>query len=569
MKHALGLTAVALLIVFAPNLPFLHEGALGASGSDALKHVWSQWFVVNQLWTGDGLSLHTQLIHHPLGGAFFSLDSFNALLGLPLRLFLDPVPTYNLILMLNLGLAVFCGTHLARMLVDDPWAAGVGGVGFAFSAWVLAFPVGSGVSETAVFWPIPLILFLACRTWTHPNWKYPLLAGALLSLQGAACWSHGITAGLLLALLLSSTVFHDKYGWKQNGRPQRLAALLISSLLFAIPAYLAISGTVSADDAIKTRSLSLFHSAPVGPLDAMETNNMAIVDFIALGSWGLRTASIGTEQLMYAANPGLILLGLAVMAWRQRLPHTRLLAVGAFVMILMTLGPRIYLDHARTIGGIPNPVYLLAYWCVPLVNATIHSVDRFSVGSQLCIALMAALAVQQLSRRSKMIVMAAIMAELIAVSPGPWPIPMVEARIHPASVHIKAQESQGAVLDVPFLEGDPTHRWFLGDVFMQQTVHGKPIPFQLEGHELETVSPQTRNNPFFRKLAATAIDGRPLKKGCGGASELSTLGFEWLVWRPGLTPDVRRGEYDSLLGSCLSIEGDFEDRIVYKITPTP
>jgi hypothetical protein len=567
MKHALGLTAVALLIVFAPNLMFLNEGAIGASGSDALKHVWSQWFVVNQLWSTDGLSLQTDLIHHPIGGAFFSLDSINALLGLPLRLFLDPVPTYNMMLMFNLGLAAVCGTRLAHLIVDDPWAAGVGGIGFAFSAWVLAFPVGSGVSETAAFWPIPLILLLACRTWSQPGWLTPVAAGALLSLQGAACWSHGITAGLLLAGLLSSTVFHGQNQWRQEGRLQRLVLLLISALIIAIPAYLAVSGTVSADDAVKTRSLSLFHSAPVGPLDAMETNNMAIVDFLALGSWGLRTASIGTERLMYAANPGLILIGLAIMAWVRRLPHARLLAAGAVFMILMTLGPRIYLDHARSIGGVPNPVYLLAYWCVPLVNATIHSVDRFAVGTQLCIALMAALTVQQLSPRWRVISLIAIMVELIAVSPGPWPVSMVEARIHPASLQIKTHEASGAVLDVPFLEGDQNRRWFLGDVFMQQTVHGKPIPFQLEGHELETVSPQTRANPFFKKLAASAINGRALAAGCSGVTELSDMGFDWVVWRPGLTPDARREEFGALLSACLSNPKDFGDRILYRIMP--
>jgi hypothetical protein len=567
MKHTLGLTAVALLIVFAPNLMFLHEGALGASGSDALKHVWSQWFVVNQLWSGQGLALQTDLIHHPVGGAFFSLDFINALLGLPLRLFLDPVPTYNLVLMLNLGLAALCGTRLAHLFVDDPWAAGVGGVGFAFSAWVLAFPVGSGVSETAVFWPMPLILLLACRTWTHAGWRTPLAAGALLSLQGAACWSHGITAGLLLVGLFCSTLFHDRNEWKQDGRPQRLAALLGAALLIAIPAYLAVSGTVSADDAIKTRNLSLFHSAPIGPLDAMETNNMALMDFIALGSWGLRRASVGTEQLMYAANPGLILLGLAIMAWVRRLPHGRLLAVGAVFMILLTLGPRIYFDHARSIGGIPNPIYLFAYWCIPLVNATIHSVDRFAVGTQLCIALMAALTVQQLNPRWRVIAFAAVMVELVAISPGPWPVPMVEAQVHPASLQIQASDADGAVLDVPFLEGDQTHRWFLGDVFLQQTVHGKPIPFQLEGQDLETVSPQTRSNPFFKKLAASAIDGRPLASGCTGVDELSQLGFDWVVWRPGLTPDARRKEFGAVLGSCLSNPKDLGDRILYRITP--
>ena len=99
---------------------------------------------------------------------------------------------------------------------------------------------------------------------------------------------------------------------------------------------------------------------------------MALVDFVALGQWGLRTASVGTERLMCAANPGIILLICAWLGWKTRKRSTKLLAVGAILFLCLSLGPRIYFDHARTMGGIPNPVYLLAYWCIPLVNATIH-----------------------------------------------------------------------------------------------------------------------------------------------------------------------------------------------------
>ena len=141
------------------------------------------------------------------------------------------------------------------------------------------------------------------------------MAGLLLSVQGAACWSHGITAGLLLTGMFLFAVIENPRSWQQDHRLKRIAVLLGSALLLAIPGYLAVSGTVSADDAIKARTLSLFHSAPIGPLDALETNNMALVDFVALGSWGLRTANAGTERLMYAANPGILLLGCAWLGW--------------------------------------------------------------------------------------------------------------------------------------------------------------------------------------------------------------------------------------------------------------
>ena len=88
---------------------------------------------INQLLEEGSLSLHTDLIHHPTGGDFFSLDTFNALVGLPLRAILDPVPTYNLLLILNLGLGAFACTALARTVVTTSHASTFAGIAFAFS----------------------------------------------------------------------------------------------------------------------------------------------------------------------------------------------------------------------------------------------------------------------------------------------------------------------------------------------------------------------------------------------------------------------------------------------------
>jgi len=569
MIRTLGLICAFTLVIFAPNIPFLFDGVLGATGSDAMKHVWSQWMVVHQLQSAGGLALDTHLIHHPSGGSFFSLDTFNALLGLPLRLVFDSVTTFNLVLILNLVAAAVCGASLARIWTSDAWSHAVGGVAFAFSAWVLSFPVASGVSETAVFWPIPLILLMAQKSWQREQWRFPIAAGALLSLQGMACWSHGITAGLLLLGMFAYAIQSDTSSWKRDGRAQRVAVLLGTALLLAIPGYLAVSGTVSADDAIKTRTLSLFHSAPIGPLEAMETNNMALIDFIAVGEWGRRTAEVGTDRLMYAANPGLVIIALAAFAWRKNRAAVQLLAAGTLLMLMLSLGPRIYLDHGRSIGGLPNPVYLLAYWLIPLVNATIHSVDRFAVGLQLCISMMAAVGVSKLSKKWRPWALLAFALELTALSPAPWPIPMAKAIEHPASLKIQAAGDNRAVLDIPFLEGDATHQWFLGDVFLQQTVHASPIPFQLEGHAMETVNPRVRANPFFEKFAAGAIENRPIAEGCRGLNKLTKMGFGWVIWRPMLTPDARREEFRSRMGSCLSMSEDFGDRVLYQIPQVP
>jgi hypothetical protein len=350
---------------------------------------------------------------------------------------------------------------------------------------------------------------------------------------------------------------------------KRFGILLATTLIAAIPLYLAVSGTVSADDAIKTRTLSLFHSSPLSPLAVPESNSMAILDFFLPGSWGRRISSEGTEQLMYAAHPGFVLIGLAILAFRKRIPHARILWMGLIAMALMSLGPRIYLDQGRTLGGLPNPVYLAAYWLVPLVNASIHSVDRFAMGTQLCVALLAALGLTTVARRWRPWLLGGVLAELLLISPGPWPISMVQATPHPVSEYIAASGSGGAVIDLPFLGSDGTDTWFLGDVFLQQTAHGKPIPFQLEGHGIETANPTLQLNPYFRSLSAALIYAHPTNPGCGGVGALADMNFSWIVWRPSLAPEPARVSVEAALLKCLVLVATEDGRMLFQIPHKP
>jgi hypothetical protein len=184
-------------MVLGPNLPRLGSAAVGARSSDALKHVWSQWWAWREVSAGRA-PLHTDLLNAPDGGPFFSLDLANAVLGAPLRGLLSPVVVYNLLLLGHLVAAFVAAWALARELTARPGPALVAGAAFAFSAWVLAFPLSSGVSEAAFLWPLPLVLLCARRTLRGPGWGAPVVGAALLVVQALACTSHALTAGVAL-----------------------------------------------------------------------------------------------------------------------------------------------------------------------------------------------------------------------------------------------------------------------------------------------------------------------------------------------------------------------------------
>ena len=176
-----------ILLVFGPNWIYMTDAAIGAGSSDALKHVWSQWIVHQNLNAGHPLSMSTGLIHYPSGGAFFSLDTFNAWLAWPISTVFGAVTAYNAIVVANIGAAAWAAKTLAQELSMDEPSQWLVGFSFAISAWMLSFPLASGVSETAVIWPLPLIIIAAKKTWSEIGWKWPAIGGVLLITQGIAC----------------------------------------------------------------------------------------------------------------------------------------------------------------------------------------------------------------------------------------------------------------------------------------------------------------------------------------------------------------------------------------------
>ncbi|MHA1568201.1 MAG: hypothetical protein ACTSXZ_01925, partial [Alphaproteobacteria bacterium] len=248
------------LLVFAPNLPDFSTAAIGDPHSDALKHVWGQWWVHHKLTTEGRYPLAMDLANYPDGGRFYSLDGANSLLTLVLRPFMNPVAAYNLLYLLHLALAGFAAFLLARELTGRREAALVAGVVFAFSPYVLSFPVGSGVAETAFLFPLPLVILFGLRTIREDHWRNPILAAFFLLLQGFAAWSYGIYAALLLFVLAVAFLLARlaaRFGCqgglfgetKCDRRLLARAAVFLALLLaVALPLYLTAAGSVTGDD---------------------------------------------------------------------------------------------------------------------------------------------------------------------------------------------------------------------------------------------------------------------------------------------------------------------------------
>lgn len=582
LRRGLGLAvcvAVLLpLLVFGPNLPHLGERALGARDSDALKHVWSQWWAWDTVASGS-VPLHTTLLNHPDGGSFFSLDLANALLGGPLRGLLSPVWVYNLLLCLQLSAAFLATWSLAKTVTGRPRAALLAGLLPAASAWMLSFAVGSGVTECAFFWPLPLVLLCAWRTLERPGWTAPVAGALLWVVQAVACPTWALVAGMLL--LGGTAVWLVERPWLRKpgdafvldaaaGRRVGLVVLLV--LLAAVPLYTAVGSTVASG--VYERPLSLFGT--FDPRVLPETQALALSHLVVPGEAGLRVHE-GADRLYTTGYLGLVPLLLGVVGARAS-RGARWCLGGAALFGVVSLGPVIQATGASPGPGITNPIYLLAWNVVPLFSLSMHGTDRFVAGALLCLGGAAAWGLGSLLERlpvrlrTPAAVSAAglVLAEVLFVSPAPWPVPQTRAVPSAAARRLAetAPEGPGAVLDLPFLTVSSGR--FVSEILLDQTVHGRPVPFRLEGRGLQAVAPAVRDLSLVRALhAATQGERRPLP--CRERDALARLGFFAVVLHTARL-EVPGAPVIASMTRCLGEPERVEDALIYRVgarTPTP
>lgn len=529
---ALLVALVVTLVVLGPNLPHLRQRAIGSGGSDALKHVWSQWWAWRKVSSGE-LPLETSLLYHPQGGPFFSVDLANALLGAPLRGLAEPVTVYNLLLVLHLPLAFLSAFALARHLTGHPAAALVAGVAYAVSAWVLAFALGSGVTETVFMWPLPLVLLCAWQTVRTRGWRAPVAGSVLLVLQAVACPNWALVAGIFL--LGGAAVWVAQRPWRlPSGAPFRLdggAAARIGVVvamvgLAAVPLYLSVGGTV--DGGVYERPLTLFGT--FDPRGIPETQALAAAHLFWPGTEGLRI-HLGADRLYTSGYVGLGLLVLALLGARKS-PLARWGLVAAVVFAVLALGPTVHLDLERSGPGWTNPVYLFAWAVVPLFSLSMHGADRFMVGVSLGLGVAATVGLGTLLERASsqarrplaLGATAVVLLEVLWVSPAPWPVPQVPAVPSVVAAHLEG--GSGAVLDLPFLSAASGR--FDTRIMLDQTRHARPIPYRLMGRGMQAMSPQVRDLALVKALHA-ATQGERQPTPCRERDALAALGFGTVV----------------------------------------
>ncbi len=482
LAKAVGHLALALLVC-APG-PF-GEGMIGHPDVDVWNHAWGLWWfwdcflqVRAPVWTG--------LLNAPTGGWLWFIDPIGAAFGMGWVPLVGLAAAWNVMLVALVAAASVAGGQLAGVLGAGPRARWVGSVGVAASAHVIS-ELHNGISEAAgVAWGVFALAALLRAIATPERTSGWLWTGVLGGLTLIGTYYYAMSLGIVVSVILVDAL--------RTG-PRRL--ILRGMLLGAIPSICVAGPLVSlihhtvadASTAIIPRQggewvdrfWALTHNA-VDPLSFGMPGDFQSVDLTAIG-----------ESFRHSSYLGWFVLVPAFFAPRRRLLWAAALA------LLISMGPFLWFGGEWvTVGGHRLPLPYRALLEILPSEAIAHPQRLGFLG----MALVVGLGASAVKERWAPWVAVGLLAELLLLSPAPWPIartPVLDTgyaeAIAESAAGATGRRGSPMVVDVPAEapgKGMSSSRYL---VF--QTVHRQPIPY----------GPNVRKDGFhaFSSQAATAL----------------------------------------------------------------
>lgn len=618
---AVGLFYLALtLLMMWPTSLLINERFIGDLQSDFWKHAWGHWWVADSLRQGV-VPLFCNIINAPAGGYLFTADPFNCLGDGLLMQFLPFSVAYNLWVIANVWGGCLAAWALAVYFVKDRRACLAAGSIYGLSAYVLAYPVTSGVSETLNTAWIPLYMLFCHRVADRGRLRDILGAALFFFLTAFSCWYYGEFMVVYTAVILVHRwyrAFMQQHLWDWHVRSWRqfvargtkwlqglglafksilptalklFAALSLAAVLlspFALMFQMVVSDPANIVMPDKAPKRSIFRMKDfMGADSPWSISNRGIQGFhnytnllgFVLPGKGNATVTIIVDRLTRIHYLGWLALILAFVGFRRRreLNNSELgdfrywLGCFAFFLIL-SLGPTITFSDWSA-KGVYNPVYIFMYLFFPMFHK-VAVPFRYLALALLGLGIMASFGLRQLcaAQQSRLKWAAALAvplclaAEIALISPLPWPLPAAPAQV-PAVYELIAQEpGDFAVIDFPFER--PHTQLIPGEYFYYQTQHHKAIPYRTSG----VLSTEVARNAFMEELS-NAQFGVPSsaairQRMAEGAQRLNALGFRYLILHRDILGELMLGYLQRALQPVFGDPVIFADgTVIYRLEP--
>jgi hypothetical protein len=407
-------------------------------GPDPLIDLWTVNWISAHLFSGE---IFQGNIFHPFQGSVLHSDLSlgTAVLVAPLRLLVrDPVPLYNLALLLALAFSGWAFAELGRVVSGHTGAGLLAGVLAAFGSHQVYHLYHLNLLSTGF---IALFVLGLLRVFDRPGAWAALVCGASFSLAAQSSGYYAV-ACTVVALVMAGLRWRDL----RQRRVFAHAALAAGLALALTAPYLYAFAQVRAEQGqALERDPELSVRMAFQPGRDLTSQGYLYRPF--LGGDG--------ERLF----PGLLTLGLVGVALARRRPHAGTLAIVALVLTLLSLGPRLRLfglDVALPYG---------ALFAIPPLDSMRHPYTFAAVATFLLTVVAAAgFAALDLSRSRRATATALGLALLETIGPGlvvravPRALPLVYA-------HLLTLPA-GAAVDLPVLDAES---------LLHAARHGRPV----------------------------------------------------------------------------------------------
>jgi len=611
------LYVVLVLVATWPLGTVLTEQFAGDPYGDFWKHAWGHWWVRDSLAEG-ALPLFCRLVNAPSGGYLFVADPFNCLVvGLLLQA-LPLVTAYNLLILVNLWGGCMAAWALARYVVRSGPASLVAGSIYGLSAYTVAYPVVSGVTETLNSAWMPLCILFLHRAVDTRRFTDLVLAGFFFFLTTFSCWYYGQFMGVYAAVLLVALV------WRNFAAPGRLRLRLRTwrqrhtlmlqvrtrlgeALLATRGSFIRVVGALALGTCLVFPFALVFQLLVADPANivmpekAPQRTHFRFQDFLGSNSpWsisargvrgfhnhtnlagfflpgkGNATVTVTIDRLTRVHYLGWVALGLAILAWKRRgsldegdrSAQSYWLAACLFFLVL-SLGPVITFSDFSS-HGVFSPIYHVMYWLFPMFHK-LAIPFRFLALSLLALGILAAQGLRMLLERFSrweglglsVLVAGACVLEVALISPAPWPLPTSSASVPAFYEMVASDPGDDGLIDYPFER--PESLLLPGEFFYYQTVHRRPIPYRTSG----VLSPEVARNSFMEEVRNAQTGAEPsvlaLRE---GATRLRAMGFRYLVLHGAWLTGSSQGQIETALTPLLGAPARFGDGlVVFQMTP--
>jgi hypothetical protein len=366
----------------------------------------------------------------PHAALYADLALGSALLVAPLSpLVRDPVPLYNLSVILTLAFGGWAFCLLARRLSGSTAAGLLTGTLAAFGSHQLHHVYQLGLIN--IGWLALFLLGLFRIAGTPDVWG-AVLTGVSFALNALSSAYYAVAA---VVLALAFVAVHQRAFRSRKPWLAAAAALLLAFVLLLpyLRAFLLMHSTEGLD-----RPLVASQDMAFKP--ARDITSASYAYSFLLGHGG--------ERLF----PGVSVLGLAGLAIARRCRGAGFLCAGSLALLLLSLGP-----NARVLGADLGAAYRAVY-AIPPLDVMMHPYT-FAGAARLLLSVLAGLGFAGAHRlcEGRLGVVLAVglgFVEIAGPGPGLRPLP----RGIPPVYELLARHPQGAVLEVP-LEARETMIW--------------------------------------------------------------------------------------------------------------